>query len=107
MIRFTFRLIAMIFLAVAVMYGVIDIARSIADTTVTLTPLSNTVALIAPDGLVQLEQQVADGDHRFLKPGMLATALSVPTSLVALVLAFLFYLIGRKPKRQKGRFSID
>lgn len=98
MVRATLRFIGFWLLAAAVVAVVVDGTRSIADSTVSVTPLGqtwvqiNTASLNAAQAFLQ----------RYLNPAIwdqvVVTVLRMPTALVAGFLAALCLVLGR-PKR--------
>jgi len=107
MVRFLFRFLAFIALAIAVMYAVIDAARSIGASAVVFTRLEETAMLAMPETIERFASQVDAGNILFVTPAILDGALALPVAGVALVLAFFLQLIGQKPKRRRGRFFVE
>ena len=105
MIRFIFRLFALIFLAVAVIAAVVDTSRSIAASKLVLTSLGKGWADLAPDSLnatqafIQSKLPLAINDPAFL------FLLALPAAAVLAVLAAIFYAIGAKRERPFGNFA--
>jgi len=98
MIRFLFRLCGQIILALALVFAIADIARSLANDAVSLTTLGDAAAAV----------------HLPLVPaaGASANALDVialasawPAAAVLGVLAFLLLFIGRRPGPIAGRHA--
>lgn len=107
MIRFLFRLAAVVSLAVAVIFGVIDSARSVAASKLVYTPLGQSWLDASPATL----DAVKDFAEKRLwtplwDPG-LVTILLAPGFVVFLVLAFLLYIIGHRPRPRIGRFAFQ
>ncbi|GGD05228.1 hypothetical protein [Aureimonas glaciei] len=92
MIRFLMRSLGAVLLAVALVYGVADIARSLADDAVMLTPLSEALAGLG------LPSTVPDGTSP-ATAGLLARVLAWPMSVLAGVLALLLLAAGRPGRR--------
>lgn len=107
MVRFILRLLALVLFATAVLFGVIDAARSLGDGTLTLTSLSESLAVIAPDMLDRLGGIAREGAWSWLTPDLLAFSLSIPTCIVAVALSTVFYVLGARRRRPAGRFSLD
>lgn len=107
MFRFLFRLLALFLLAFAVMYVVIDASSSIAGGGLSLTQFQTTFFQLMPGYAEQFMAWSAAELPDAINDPILATALKAPTSLVAAVVAFLFYALSRKTKRSIGRFSLD
>ena len=103
--RFFFRLLALVFLAVAVIAAVIDTARSLAASTLTLTSLGkgwadfSPATLTATQEFVQARLPAAVHDPAFL------FLLSMPAAAVMARFAAAFYAIGAKPERPFGDFT--
>jgi hypothetical protein len=104
-IRFFFRFLAVVALAVAVILAVVDATRSIAASETVLTPLGTSWSAVSP-GTLDLAQAVV---QRYLLPALwdpvIVTVLAVPGFVVFLVLALLFFMIGRRPARRFGRLG--
>ncbi|MEZ5810145.1 MAG: hypothetical protein R3D45_01915 [Rhizobiaceae bacterium] len=104
MIRFALRLLSMIALCVAVIMAVLDGARSIAASAVTLKPLGVSWYETSPDTL-NLAQAVV---QRYLSPVIwdpfMIWVLNQPGFAVMAILSLLFYLLGYKRKR-RGRIQ--
>lgn len=100
--RFVFRLLALIALALAVIAGVIDAVQSVAADRVVMTPLRAAWEDVGPSSLAALEGLVARA------PAFATTGLDVllgqPASLFLLALALLLYLLGGIRLRRQ-RFS--
>ena len=106
MIRFLFRLLAMVALSVAVIMAVLDATRSIAASGMVITPLGASWSAVAPDSLALL-QASAQRYLAVLWDPLMLWVLSLPGFVVFAVLALLFYAIGRKPERNLGRFAAE
>jgi hypothetical protein len=104
-IRFIFRFLSVVALAVAVILAVIDATRSIAVSDLVLTPLGTSWFAVSPETL-NLAQAVV---QRYVFPALwdpiIVTILTLPGFVVFLVLALLLYMIGRRPARRFGRVS--
>ncbi|MCO5060225.1 MAG: hypothetical protein M9905_20590 [Rhizobiaceae bacterium] len=101
MIRFIFRLLATLALAIAVIMAVLDATRSIAADALVLTPLGTSWYLVSPETL-NLAQALT---QRYLLPQIwdpvMIYILNLPGFVVFAVLALLFYAIGRKPASRR------
>jgi hypothetical protein len=107
-LRFLFRLLAMISLAVAVIMAVLDATRTIAASQLVTTPLSTSWIAVSPDTLNAAQQFVRVQIHPLLWDPVIASVLALPGFAVFGVLAFLLYAIGRKPaRRSSGRFIAE
>jgi hypothetical protein len=107
MIRFLFRLLAMIALSVAAIMAVLDATRTIAASTLVMTPLGESWAAGLPDLLALAEQNVRHYIHPLAWDPVVLFILKLPGFAVFGTLALLFYAIGRKPERRAGRFAIE
>ncbi len=100
MFKFLFKAMALLFLAVAVITGILDITRSIADSTIIMTPLGQDWFNISPSTL-NFSQAIV---QRFVHPAIwdpgIQTILQWPTWLVAGILALFFGFIGRRKKQK-------
>ena len=106
MIRFLFRLLAMLLFALACVFAVVDSARSVGASALVFTPLSETMALIQPD-LADIWARAINNLHPMLNDPVLVTVLQLPTWLVVGTIAALFYALGYRPKRRRGRFMVS
>ncbi len=105
MIRFLFRLLATLALAVAVIMAVLDATRSIAASALVLTPLGESWQSASPATFETARQTIGTDIWAPLwDPGMLFI-LAQPGFVVFAVLALLFYLVGYRPRRAPRRFA--
>jgi acid phosphatase family membrane protein YuiD len=100
MIRFVFRALAFVFFAIAVMFAVIDVTRSIGVSAIVLTPFEESVVLVAPDALEALRVWLGENVPAIVTGDILATLLGFPTFAVCTALSFLLYALGRKPPQR-------
>jgi len=107
MIRFVFRLLATFSLAVAVIMMVIDATRSIAASQWVATPLAQSWSDVSPETFEAAAQFTRDATVPELWDPVALTVLSLPGFVVFLVLALVFYLIGRRPERRLSRFAVN
>lgn len=107
MIRFLFRLLAMLALAVAVIMATLDATRTVAAKMLVTTPLRDSWTSAWPDGLEGLQAFLQTKVHAFAWDPVAVTVLALPGFIVFAVLAFLLYAIGRRPERRIGRFIVD
>ena len=101
MIRFVFRLLATISLALAVILAVLDATRSVAMSRLVLTPLGETWKTFSPATLDGLRTTV-EGRWPFLWDTVAIWLLSAPGSILFAVLALLLYVVGHRPERRGG-----
>ena len=106
MIRFIFRVLATLSLAVAVIMAVIDATRSIAASIWVLTPLAESWQAVSPDTFAAAAGFVTKATLPMLWDPAALALLSLPGFAVFAGLALLFYLVGRRPERRRfGRFA--
>ena len=103
MIRALFRLLAMLALAVAVVLAVLDATRTVAASKLVLTPLGASWQSGMPGMLESTQTFVEQKLHSVVWESFAATVLQAPGFAVFLVLAFLLYAIGRRPRQSAGR----
>jgi hypothetical protein len=104
MIRFLFRFLATISLAVAVVMAVIDATRSVAASDWVLTPLGVSWMAVAPD-MLDKAQATLSAIHPALWDPIMLFVLKAPGFVVFAVLALLLYAIGRRPARRLDPFA--
>ena len=104
MIRFLFRLLASAALAVAVVMAVVDATRSVAASTLVMTPLGEAWQASWPQMLAGVRSFLETSNPLLWDP--VATAvLAAPGFAVFLVDALLLYMIGHRPRRRGVRFA--
>ena len=101
MFRFLFRVLAVVSLAIAVIMAVIDVTRSIAADALVMTPLGESWLALSPDTLAASEEFTRDAMLPELWDLLAVTVLVAPGFAVFVVLALLFYVIGRRPERRR------
>ena len=104
--RFLFRLLALITLAIAVIAAVIDASRSLSAQTLVLTSLSNGWATVAPEWLSATQAFVQARLPSFVWDPVFVFLLAMPTVAVMVVLAALFYAIGAKREKPFGEIRM-
>jgi hypothetical protein len=107
MVRFLFRLLALIALAVATIMAVVDATRSIAASRLVTTPLATSWAATFPDQLALAEQAVRAHLGAAAWDSYAATVLHWPGFAVFGGLALIFYAIGRRPGRRPAAFVAE
>jgi hypothetical protein len=105
MIRFLFRFLATVALAVAAIMAVLDATRTVAASKLVLTPLGEAWADTLPSLLVSTEQTVRNSIHPLAWDPVALFILGLPGFVVFGLLALALYAIGRKPQRHLGRFA--
>jgi hypothetical protein len=101
MIRFAFRLLATISLALAVILAILDATRSVAMSRLVLTPLGESWKTLSPTTLDGVRATV-EGRWPFLWDTVAQWLLSAPGSIVFAALALLLYAVGHRPVRRGG-----
>jgi hypothetical protein len=107
MIRFLFRLAAMVALAVAVIMAVLDTTRTVAASHLVLTPLKTSWDAVSPDTLAAAESFVREKIQPLAWDTVVAWILGQPGFAVFAVLALLLYMIGYKSERKVARFAAN
>ncbi len=107
MIRFLFRLAAMVALAIAVIMAVLDATRTVAASHLVLTPLKTSWNAVSPDTLAAVESFVRDSIQPLVWDTVIDWILNRPGFAVFAVLALLLYMIGYKSERKVARFAAD
>lgn len=105
MIRFLFRLAAMVALSVSVIMAVLDTTRSVAASALVLTPLNTSWLAVSPDTRGAFESFVRDKVGSLLWDGVIGWVLNQPGFAVFAVLACILYTIGYRRERPTGRFA--
>ncbi len=106
MIRFILRLLSTVALSIAVIFGVLDSARSVAASAPVLTPLADSWASGSPMTLAVMRETL-QGLWAPLWDPVATTILAMPGFAVFLAIAFLLFLAGRRPPRRVGRFTLE
>jgi hypothetical protein len=104
MIRFLFRLLATVMLAIAVVMAVLDATRTVAAGTLVLTPLGSSWLALSPDTIGKAQAAI-EAIHPALWDPLTLSVLELPGFAVFTVLALLLYAIGRKPARRLDPFA--
>jgi hypothetical protein len=104
MIRFLFRLLATLLLAIAVVMAVIDATRTVAAGDLVTTPLGVSWVAALPDTLERAQAAISAIHPALWDPLMLAV-LKAPGFAVFAVLALFSYALGRRPARRLDPFA--
>lgn len=107
MLRFLFRMLGMLALAVTVITLVVDATRSIAAGRLVATPLIESWQAVSPDTLSALRTLIQAGVHPSVWDGIAVYVLGLPGFAVFAVLALLFAFLGRRPEKRVGRFALE
>lgn len=105
MIRFLLRSFAVLFLALAVIFAVLDGARSVGASQLTAAPLLSIWARNAPDTLNDAEALVTHYIGTGAWNAVCIPLLGLPGWLFFGGLALLFYIAGYRRNRPLGRFT--
>jgi hypothetical protein len=105
MMKLFFRLLALISLSVAVICAVVDASRSLAASSLMLTPLLKGWSDFAPASLSWLQGHIQQYLPTFMWDPVMVWVLNMPTEAILSVLAILFYMIGAKRHRPFGDFQ--
>lgn len=105
MLRFIFRLAAMVALSISVIMAVIDTTRSVAASALVMTPLNTSWLAVSPDTRAAFESFVRAKASPLVRDGAVAWVLAQPGFAVFAVLAFLLYAIGYRRRRRGAEFA--
>ena len=100
MFKLIFNLIALVFLILTVITGVLDITRSIADSAIVMTPLGKIWFDFSVSSLNFSQAMIQRYVHPAIWDPGVQTILKAPGWLVFGVLALLFGFFGRKRKQK-------
>jgi hypothetical protein len=104
-IRFMFRLLAYIALSLAIIAAVLDAARSVGASQLTMTSLQESWQSISPSSLALAETSIKTHIYPILWDPLMLWILEAPTFVIFALLAFLFYAVGYKRENKAGRFA--
>lgn len=104
MIRFVFRLLALLVLSGAVIMAVLDATRTVAGGALVMTPLGESWSATFPASLVAIHS-FFDGRTPWLWDPAFLTLLRLPGFLVLATIAFILYAIGRKPEHLRDHWA--
>lgn len=105
MIRFLFRSLATLCLAVAVIMAVVDATRSIASSSLVTTPLLSSWSAASPRTLSGFQNVVTAYLPPVIWDPVTVGLLRLPGFLIFIGLALLFYAVGRTPREGIDRFA--
>ena len=106
MLKPVLRILALFALAMALITAVLDITKSIADSTLVMTPLGVNWLELSPATLQAASVTIQDYVHPFLWDPVIQTILLAPSWFVFSVLWLILTLLGRNRKsRWEGRYS--
>lgn len=107
MLRFLFRFLSTISLAIAVVMAVLDATRSVAASALVMTPLGRSWLAVSPETLASAQKFAETALHPLLWDPVVAGILALPGFVVFGLLALILYAIGYRPERRAGRFAIE
>lgn len=105
MIRFIFRLLAYIALSLAIIAAVLDAARSVGASQLTMTSLRDSWQSISASSLALVETSIKTHTYPMLWDPLMRWILEAPTFIIFALLACLFYAVGYKRENRAGRFA--
>lgn len=100
--RFLLRLLGYLWVAAGFVALVIDGARSIANSALRFTAVSETLTALIHERYAQIQPAIERNLHPLLWDPMLLSVMRMPTSLAALLLGFALLWLGRQPEPQIG-----
>ena len=103
MIRLLFRLLALFSLSVAVIFAVLDSARSIAASAPVMTPLRTSWLGVSPETLAAAQDRISRTIDPLAWDPVMVRILDLPGFAVFAVLAFLLFAIGHRRERRVNR----
>ena len=103
--RFFARLLSLIFLAFAVLAGLVDAIQTVAAEQLVLTPLIDMWSLNSADTLAFAQGLVLQYFPVWVWHTGVVRILEQPASAVFLALSLLFYLAGYRRAKPAGRFA--
>lgn len=107
MLRFLFRLMATFALAIAVIMAVLDVTRTIAASSLVLTPLGASWVSASPGTLDALQTFLIEKAHPLVWNPVAITILDQPGFAVFGIIALILHAIGRRSERRIGRFVVE
>ena len=99
MLRAIFKAVSLVCLAAALVSGVLDLTRSIADQQLVMTPLVADWIRFSPETLATTRDAIVTHLHPWLWTPAMETLLRAPTWSVFAVLAVLFGMGARNRRR--------
>lgn len=103
--RFVLRFFSLLFLAAAVIVGIIDSIQSVASETVALTPLGAALFSVNPGILAAAETYFQTHISAAFWDSVVEWILLQPAVVVFLILSLLLWLIAYKREPAAGRFA--
>ena len=107
MLKAIFRAVSLVCLAVALVAAVLDLTRSIADSSLVLTPFYVDWARFSPASLDLTRRFLEQYAHPFAWDPVFVTLLTAPTWVIFAVFAVLFGMAARRrPRRWQENFEV-
>jgi len=103
--NFLFKILGMFVLALALVFAVLDVTRSITASQIILTPLVETWEDLGPDSLLAGRSLVQDWTHPYLWDPVIAFILKLPSWLVFWLVSMMLLKLGQKRENPYGRFA--
>ncbi|KXF78854.1 hypothetical protein ATN84_03575 [Paramesorhizobium deserti] len=107
MVRFMFRALAVAALALAVIFAVLDAARSIGASKFIATPFVDIWTSASPQTLADAKALTTHYISALAWDPVLVWMLDWPAWLILGVLALIFYAVGHRRERGFGRFAAN
>ena len=104
MFQFLLRAVGFALLALAMIFAILDVTRSITASQFVVTPLGGTLDAWLPESL-PVWRTAVEGLHPMLWDPVAVTLLGLPTWLVTWVVAMLALWLGQKAPDRFGRFA--
>lgn len=102
MLRFLFRFLSTVSLAVAVVMAVLDATRSVASSALVTTPLGRSWQAVSPDTLAATQKFIETTLHPLLWDPVALAILQLPGFVAFGLLALILYAVGYRPERRDG-----
>lgn len=102
MLRFLFRFLSTVSLAIAVVMAVLDATRSVASSALVTTPLGQSWQAVSPGTLAAVRKFMETTLHPLLWDPVVLAILHLPGFVVFGLLALVLYAIGYRPERRGG-----
>ena len=104
MFQFLLRATGLVLLAIALVFAILDITRSISASQFVVTALANTIDAMAP-GVLSGWREGASSLHPLVWDPVVMTVLTLPTWLVVWFVAMVAMWLGQKTRGRYGRFA--
>lgn len=100
MLRGLFRILSLSCLALALVSGVLDVTRSIADSELIFTPLYADWVRISPTSLADFREAVSAFMHPWVWDPVIVTVLKAPTWAIFALLSLLLAMLARRRRKR-------